>query len=184
MDALWIRWQTEFRKTTSLTHFPWHGMSQPSDDDRTVAAPAIRGGAESALGANALSAGARLHEFEIVDLIGEGGFGIVYLARDCVLERKVALKEYLPASLASRAPGDHRPDAGAHRDPETRLRADRAVRRVAVAQAGTLDRPLCARRRHAFRDHRRGADCRGHAYHLRPCRAAQQGRLRTLQPAI
>jgi len=105
MDALWIRWQTEFRKTTSLTHFPWHGMSQPSDDDRTVAAPAIRGGAESALGANALSAGARLHEFEIVDLIGEGGFGIVYLARDCVLERKVALKEYLPASLASRGPG-------------------------------------------------------------------------------
>jgi serine/threonine protein kinase len=80
-------------------------MSQPSDDDRTVAAPAIRGGAESALGANALSAGTRLHEFEIVDLIGEGGFGIVYLARDCVLERKVALKEYLPASLASRGPG-------------------------------------------------------------------------------
>jgi serine/threonine protein kinase len=105
MDALWIRWQTEFRKTNSLTHFPWHGMSQPSDDDRTVAAPAIRGGAESALGANALSAGTRLHEFEIVDLIGEGGFGIVYLARDCVLERKVALKEYLPASLASRGPG-------------------------------------------------------------------------------
>ena len=80
-------------------------MSQPPDDDRTVAAPAIRGGAESALGENALSAGTRLHEFEIVDLIGEGGFGIVYLARDCVLERKVALKEYLPASLASRGPG-------------------------------------------------------------------------------
>ena len=80
-------------------------MSQPPDDDRTVAAPAIRGGAESALGENALSAGTRLHEFEIVDLIGEGGFGIVYLARDRVLERKVALKEYLPASLASRGPG-------------------------------------------------------------------------------
>jgi serine/threonine protein kinase len=80
-------------------------MSQPPDDDRTVAAPAIRGGAQSVLGANALSAGTRLHEFEIVDLIGEGGFGIVYLARDCVLERKVALKEYLPASLASRGPG-------------------------------------------------------------------------------
>jgi serine/threonine protein kinase len=80
-------------------------MSQPSDDDRTVAAEAIPRGAESALGANALSVGTRLHEFEIVDLIGEGGFGIVYLARDCVLERKVALKEYLPASLASRGPG-------------------------------------------------------------------------------
>lgn len=80
-------------------------MSQPSHDDRTVAAPAIREGAQSALGANALAAGTRLHEFEIVDLIGEGGFGIVYLARDCVLERKVALKEYLPATLASRGPG-------------------------------------------------------------------------------
>src|SRR6476660_10327268 len=80
-------------------------MAQPSDDDRTVAAQAPRGGAESALGANALPVGTRLHEFEIVDLIGEGGFGIVYLARDCVRERKVALKEYLPASLASRGPG-------------------------------------------------------------------------------
>jgi hypothetical protein len=86
-------------------NFAWHGMSQPSDDDRTVAAEANRGGAGSALGANALSAGTRLHEFEIVDLIGEGGFGIVYLARDCVLERKVALKEYLPAALATRGPG-------------------------------------------------------------------------------
>jgi hypothetical protein len=54
---------------------------------------------------NALPAGTRLHEFEIVGLVGEGGFGIVYLARDCVLERKVALKEYLPAALASRGPG-------------------------------------------------------------------------------
>ena len=80
-------------------------MAQPSDDDRTVAAQAPRGGAESALGANALPVGTRLHEFEIVGLIGEGGFGIVYLARDCVLERKVALKEYLPAALASRGPG-------------------------------------------------------------------------------
>src|SRR5262245_18335472 len=80
-------------------------MTQPSDDDRTVAAQAPRGGAEPALSANALPFGTRLHEFEIVDLIGEGGFGIVYLARDCVLERNVALKEYLPAALASRGPG-------------------------------------------------------------------------------
>src|SRR5262245_13657681 len=72
-------------------------MSQPSDDERTVA--------HSGLSGNALSVGTRLHEFEIVDLIGEGGFGIVYLARDCMLERKVALKEYLPSSLASRGPG-------------------------------------------------------------------------------
>lgn len=53
---------------------------------------------------NALPVGHRLHEFEITGLIGEGGFGIVYLARDTQLERTVAIKEYMPASLASRTP--------------------------------------------------------------------------------
>ena len=43
-----------------------------------------------------------LGEFEILDLVGEGGFGIVYLAQDHSLHRKVALKEYMPALLASR----------------------------------------------------------------------------------
>ena len=80
-------------------------MSQPLDDDRTVATEGAHRGAGCALSANALLIGTRLHEFEIIDLIGEGGFGIVYLARDCVLERKVALKEYLPSALASRGPG-------------------------------------------------------------------------------
>jgi serine/threonine protein kinase len=80
-------------------------MSQPLDDDRTVAAEAQHRGAGSAHSENALPVGTRLHEFEIIDLVGEGGFGIVYLARDCVLERKVALKEYLPSALASRGPG-------------------------------------------------------------------------------
>jgi hypothetical protein len=75
------------------------------DDDRTVAQLAAARGEDSALSPNALPVGTRLNEFEIVGLVGEGGFGIVYLARDCVLERKVALKEYLPAALASRGPG-------------------------------------------------------------------------------
>src|SRR5262245_49894117 len=74
------------------------------DDDRTVAATAGRAPAGAPFGANALPVGTRLHEFEIVGLIGEGGFGIVYLAHDCVLERKVALKEYLPSTLANRGP--------------------------------------------------------------------------------
>lgn len=51
---------------------------------------------------NALPAGTRMGEFEILSLVGEGGFGIVYLAQDHSLQRKVALKEYMPASLASR----------------------------------------------------------------------------------
>src|SRR5215831_5435633 len=41
-------------------------------------------------------------EFEITGLVGEGGFGIVYLAYDHVLERQVAVKEYMPSALATR----------------------------------------------------------------------------------
>ena len=54
------------------------------------------------LGSNGLAPGTRLREFEIVDLIGEGGFGVVYLANDHVLQRQVALKEFMPTSLAMR----------------------------------------------------------------------------------
>jgi len=79
--------------------------STQSLDDRTAAAGVVPRAAGAPFSANALPAGTRLHEFELIDLIGEGGFGIVYLARDCVLERKVALKEYLPSALASRGPG-------------------------------------------------------------------------------
>lgn len=49
--------------------------------------------------------GTRLGEFELIRVIGEGGFGIVYLAWDHSLERRVALKEYMPAHFASRVDG-------------------------------------------------------------------------------
>jgi serine/threonine protein kinase len=49
-----------------------------------------------------LRIGTRMAEFEITDRIGEGGFSIVYLAMDHSLERTVALKEYMPSSLAAR----------------------------------------------------------------------------------
>ena len=51
---------------------------------------------------SALPPGTRLGEFELLSLLGVGGFGIVYLAFDHALEREVALKEYMPASLAGR----------------------------------------------------------------------------------
>ena len=77
--------------------------AQPPEDDRTVvpprAAPAAQGSG------NPLPIGTRLGEFEIRGLVGEGGFGIVYLAYDHSLERTIALKEYMPASLAQREVG-------------------------------------------------------------------------------
>ena len=54
---------------------------------------------------DALPPGTRFGEFEILRVLGVGGFGIVYLANDHSLEREVALKEYMPASLAARGVG-------------------------------------------------------------------------------
>lgn len=51
---------------------------------------------------SAMPSGMRLGEFEITGVIGEGGFGIVYSARDSSLDRIVAIKEYLPSAFASR----------------------------------------------------------------------------------
>lgn len=51
---------------------------------------------------NALPAGYRFNEFEIKEVIGGGGFGIVYRAWDHQLERTIAIKEYMPVSLAVR----------------------------------------------------------------------------------
>ncbi|PPE70688.1 serine/threonine protein kinase [Caldimonas thermodepolymerans] len=51
---------------------------------------------------DALPPGTRLAEYEVVRVLGEGGFGIVYLAADHGLQRHVAIKEYLPAALAAR----------------------------------------------------------------------------------
>ena len=55
---------------------------------------------------DSLAPGTRLlDEFEILSVLGTGGFGIVYLARDHLLQRDVAIKEYMPAVLARRGEG-------------------------------------------------------------------------------
>ena len=58
--------------------------------------------ANTAYDAAALPVGSRIAEFEIRSVLGSGGFGIVYLAWDHALEREVALKEYIPGTLAGR----------------------------------------------------------------------------------
>lgn len=97
----------------------FNGQSLPAGDPDPVlhpaphppadrAEPAATGASSaSADTANALPVGTRLGEFEITGLLGEGGFGIVYLAHDSSLERYVALKEYMPSSFASRAANTH-----------------------------------------------------------------------------
>jgi len=51
---------------------------------------------------DALAAGTALGEYRIEGLLGAGGFGLTYLATDQNLNLRVALKEYLPSSIASR----------------------------------------------------------------------------------
>ncbi len=50
-----------------------------------------------------LPAGTFLQEFRVERVLGVGGYSIVYLAHDTKLDRRVAIKEYLPATLAARA---------------------------------------------------------------------------------
>ena len=50
----------------------------------------------------ALEPGYRLHWYEIESILGQGGFGITYLAHDTNLDQKVAIKEFLPTDLAVR----------------------------------------------------------------------------------
>ncbi len=51
---------------------------------------------------NSLQPGSELHWYEIREILGQGGFGITYLADDKNLAHEVAIKEYMPIDLAAR----------------------------------------------------------------------------------
>ena len=51
---------------------------------------------------NALPPGATVGSYRIEKILGQGGFGITYLARDEKLERYVAVKEYFPTEFSRR----------------------------------------------------------------------------------
>jgi tetratricopeptide (TPR) repeat protein len=55
---------------------------------------------------NALKSGYQLHWYAIKEILGQGGFGITYLAHDTNLDKDVAIKEYLPIELAVREGDD------------------------------------------------------------------------------
>ena len=54
-----------------------------------------------------LSPGAILQKrFIVGKVLGHGGFGVTYLGYDALLERKIAIKEYLPTNFSTRMPGE------------------------------------------------------------------------------
>ncbi len=77
---------------------------------------------------NCLPVGTRLNDFEITGVLGEGGFGIVYIAFDHSLQRNVAIKEYMPGVLAAR--GD---------DHSIRVRAERHQETFSVGQKSFIN---------------------------------------------
>ena len=68
-----------------------NNMTDPTSDKQ----PQPSGGKE-------LPAGTRIEEFMIEKVLGSGGFGITYLARDTSLNRQVVIKENLPSQFAHR----------------------------------------------------------------------------------
>src|SRR5688572_13366763 len=57
---------------------------------------------------DALPEGTKLAGYVLGRVLGRGSFGITYLATDDLFpDRRVAIKEFFPAGLATRMPGEH-----------------------------------------------------------------------------
>ncbi|MDX2290163.1 MAG: serine/threonine-protein kinase [Hyphomicrobiaceae bacterium] len=52
-----------------------------------------------------LPSGYKLQNYRIISVLGQGGFGITYLAHDEALDQRVAIKEFFPATLMARQAG-------------------------------------------------------------------------------
>ena len=83
-----------------------------------------------------LPPGTHLREYEIRTLIGESACSLVYLGWDHALQRKVAVKEYMPAALAGRMPGSTSVVVGSDRQ----LDAVKAGMRAFLNEARVLAR--------------------------------------------
>jgi hypothetical protein len=103
-----------------------HGM----DDD-------VNPPTRTVMPAHALPVGTRIRDYQILALLGEGGFGIVYLALDVLLERQVAIKEYLPTSIAWRGTGNLQVAVRSPRATRTPLHGAAQLRQRSAA-AGAL----------------------------------------------
>lgn len=69
---------------------------------------------------HALPPGYRLHWYQVKSVLGQGGFGITYLAEDLNLGQDVAIKEFLPSELAARTEDSSvQPLSGDHNDTYT-----------------------------------------------------------------
>jgi tetratricopeptide (TPR) repeat protein len=55
---------------------------------------------------HALPRGYEIEGYQIEKVLGAGGFGITYLAHEIAINRKVAIKEYLPSGIAARGRDD------------------------------------------------------------------------------